>query len=534
MVDERDQKFYEENGLSLPSLCPDERQLRRMSWRNERNFYHRKCDACGKQIISIYHADSSYTVYCNDCWWSDKWNALDFGLDVDLGKSFFEQMHELQLKVPRLALYQKNSQNSDYTNHSENNKDCYMTVDTARGQDIFYSKWMINCQDCVDCYNIEDCQLCYEDQYQVTGFRNIYNFFSDFSTESAFLYGCTNCTSCFMCSNLQRKEYCVRNEQMTREQYAEFMGEIDLGSYEVLMGFLREYKEMIKNAPKRAGLLIMCEDCEGDCMMKCKNVLDSFDVIESRDCRYCYEAGHMNDCYDVYESAFECERQYECHGCNRGKFLKFASVSYDMNSSDYVDICHNSHDLFGCVGLRHKKFCVLNKQYSEEEYEELRAKLIEHMGDEWGEFFPARFSPFAYNETIAQEYYPLSQEQAEARGYGWKEENEDQGFQGEAYELPDHVKDTPNDVCEKILKCEQTGKFYKIVPRELAIYRKLGVALPRTCLDQRYLDRLALRNYRRLWDWQCTKCSKDIRAPYVPGSGQTVYCQECFRDLKYA
>ena len=27
---------------------------------------------------------------------------------------------------------------------------------------------------------------------------------------------------------------------------------------------------------------------------------------------------------------------------------------------------------------------------------------------EWGEFFPASFSPFGYNETVAQEYFPLN------------------------------------------------------------------------------------------------------------------------------
>ena len=29
---------------------------------------------------------------------------------------------------------------------------------------------------------------------------------------------------------------------------------------------------------------------------------------------------------------------------------------------------------------------------------------------EWGEFFPASLSPFGYNETVANEYYPLSRD----------------------------------------------------------------------------------------------------------------------------
>ena len=31
---------------------------------------------------------------------------------------------------------------------------------------------------------------------------------------------------------------------------------------------------------------------------------------------------------------------------------------------------------------------------------------------EWGEFFPHELSPFGYNETVAQEYFPLNEAQA--------------------------------------------------------------------------------------------------------------------------
>ena len=30
---------------------------------------------------------------------------------------------------------------------------------------------------------------------------------------------------------------------------------------------------------------------------------------------------------------------------------------------------------------------------------------------EWGEFFPSSLSPFGYNETVAQEYFPLTREE---------------------------------------------------------------------------------------------------------------------------
>jgi len=70
-----DWKVYE---ISAPTLCPDCRQQRRLSFRNERNLYRRKCDATGKSIISIYSPDKEYKVYNSDFWWSDKWDAMDY------------------------------------------------------------------------------------------------------------------------------------------------------------------------------------------------------------------------------------------------------------------------------------------------------------------------------------------------------------------------------------------------------------------------------------------------------------------------
>jgi hypothetical protein len=88
----------------------------------------------------------------------------------------------------------------------------------------------------------------------------------------------------------------------------------------------------------------------------------------------------------------------------------------------------NCSNLFGCSGLKSASYCILNKQYTKAEYEILVPKIIEHMmkisspsdeGDahraggvmEWGEFFPSSMSPFGYNETVAQEYYPMTRDE---------------------------------------------------------------------------------------------------------------------------
>jgi len=64
--------------IPTPSLCPEERQRRRLMFRNERKLYKRKCDASGKDIISIYSPDSPYKVYEQNFRWSDAWEPLDY------------------------------------------------------------------------------------------------------------------------------------------------------------------------------------------------------------------------------------------------------------------------------------------------------------------------------------------------------------------------------------------------------------------------------------------------------------------------
>ena len=41
-----------------------------------------------------------------------------------------------------------------------------------------------------------------------------------------------------------------------------------------------------------------------------------------------------------------------------------------MTDSSYSSGCKNCHDVFGCVNLRNKSFCIFNRQLAEEEYKE--------------------------------------------------------------------------------------------------------------------------------------------------------------------
>src|SRR3989344_1661313 len=105
ILEKDDLSFYEKMKVPNPKICPDCRFKMRAVFRNERTLYKRTCDLCGSSIITMYNPVSPYTVYCNSCWLSDKWDPYSYAMDYNHAKSFFEQLKELTTKVPKSATY---------------------------------------------------------------------------------------------------------------------------------------------------------------------------------------------------------------------------------------------------------------------------------------------------------------------------------------------------------------------------------------------------------------------------------------------
>ena len=104
VIETNDFGFYEKVKVPPPTFCPPCRMQRRYAWRNIMSLYNSKCDLCGKSVITLYAPDSGITIYCNKCWWSDKWDPKSYGMDYDFSKPFFIQFNELMHKVPHMAV----------------------------------------------------------------------------------------------------------------------------------------------------------------------------------------------------------------------------------------------------------------------------------------------------------------------------------------------------------------------------------------------------------------------------------------------
>jgi hypothetical protein len=543
-ITQEDIAFYEKvspefNGkkelIPSPTLCPDCRQQRRMARRNERNLYHRKSDKSGQQIISIYRPDS-FIVYSQNEWWSDDWDATDFGIDIDLNRSFFEQFRALQSQVPRLALTNKKQENSEYCNQSESLKDCYLLFGSIYSQDCLYGTRILNSKDCVDCYWMDACEQCYECVDCVKCTNTKYSWSCNDIHDATYAVDCAHSHDIMFCAGKKRVHHQILNTQYSPEEYARIREEI-LTSPDVLQSYMEKFSALLKTVPVKATIGTQMENCTGNYITESSNAQNVFGVIQVQDVKYIYDAFNLKDAMDVYSLYGPAELCYEMYSAGVGMSrCLFSADCWPGNNLLYCDHCFNCTDCFGCTGLQRKKYCILNKQYTKEEYEALVPQIIGRMRQdkEWGEFFPMDVSPFAYNETVAQEYYPTTQDDAVARGWAWYiAENPQDHYLGPKASVPGNISDVSDEITKQILTCEVSGKPYKIIPQELSFYRKHGISIPRRSPDQRHKDRMALRNPRTLWERECMNCKKHIQTTYAPDRPEIVYCEECYLASVY-
>ncbi len=521
--------------------------MRRQIWRNERHLYKRKSDKSGQDIISIYAPEKTdYKIYSTSEWWADDWDATQYGLDWDSNKSFFEQFEVLLKSVPRLTLYSAKTEGCEFSNYIAECKNCYMTTVTFyKTENTHYSYFAYQSKDNVD---ISFCNHA-EVSYELTDGNNCYN-----CRYSNRLQDCRNCffgqdligcSDCILCNNLNRKQYCIENQQLSKEEYEQKLKEMDFGSKKFVDEYLAKYKTMRDNSIVKYVNTVKCENCQGDNLRECKNVKKCFSSLRMENSRFCLDQEEGRNTYDSEGGTYEWALEVNHTGFG-SNFIADSSVFY----SSFMYYCENSYncrDCFGCVGLRNKQYYIFNKEYTKEEYEKKVAQIIEKMkiDGEWGEYFPYSMSPFGYNETLANDHFPKTKEEATAFGAKWQEDDHTLKYDGPFYEPEGNISAYQNDevkakeLLSGIIKCEVSGKPFKIMPQELVFYLKNGIPIPCKHYDVRFYERFNTRNPKKFYNRQCMceetghghegRCKNEFETTYAPERPEKVYCEECYQ-----
>lgn len=537
-IRDKDLVFYKQMKTVAPHHCPECRMARRLVFRNERTLYKRPCDLCKKSMISIYTDDSPYKVYCSDCWWSDNWNPKDFAMDYDLNKTFFEQYKELQLKVPRLGLLAIQNVRSDYTNGSAENKDCYLIFASDYNEDCMYSRLLQRDKNCVDCAFLHESELCYECIDSRKCFKCMFCEQCQDSSDLLFCYNMRNSQNCIFCTNGRNMSNSILNIKYNKEEYKKKRTEI-LENYKSIEKAKKEFVELKKKTITKFTVQTKCHDVTGDYLHNCHEGIMLFDTYDAKNCSYMKDTESPTNSWDCNNYYYKPEFGYNIVGALEGSKLKNSAFVFYCNEVEYCDNCHHLSNGLGCISIRKGDYMILNKQYSKEDYFELKEKIENQLKKEglFGQFFPPEVAPFSYNESLIQDFFPLSKEEAIKRGYSWQEKTTGT-YDKETIKkgsIPDSIKNIDEKILNEIFVCEDCDKNFKIIEPELTFYKKMGLPLPRKDFECRHQDRMSKRNPMKLWHRECMKegCDTKFETTYSPEKKEVIYCEKCYQQEIY-
>ncbi|MFA5995370.1 MAG: hypothetical protein WC801_02920 [Patescibacteria group bacterium] len=546
-ITDQDLAFYKKIDVPMPTHCLDCRMINLMCWRNERVFYTNQCAWCRQSVISCFNKKVTFPILCNDCWWSEKFNPLTYGREIDFNKPFFEQLKTLINEAPVGNLFIASSENSKYTNLCVGNKNCYMVTASDYNENAYY---LDNCnynRDVIDlgfshhnelCYECIDCEYCYNCMYSQNSRHCNYCYFCIDSS------GLTNCVGCI---GIKNDTYKIFNKQYSQEEYEQKLATLALNTYTGREKFKSEFMEFILKYPRRFASVEQCEDSTGNYLKRSSNCKHSFDLEACENCSYTIFGNNAKDCLDVYGATGNELGYYSCALPENNRIF-FSAIIWPGSSDVYYSyLCRTAQHCFGCVSLHNNKYCILNKQYSEHDYKQLKFKLIKHMQKtgEWGEFMPMDISPWAYNETIANDYYPKNKDEISRLNGKW-EDTLPGSYHQETLtmdKLPNAIKEVSDVMLEAVLSCMNCSRNFRIIKHELTFYRNLNIPLPRLCSTCRYIIRKKLRNPRQLWQRRCMctqpdhnhqgRCATEFETTYSPDRKELIYCEDCYQKEIY-
>ncbi len=345
-----------------------------------------------------------------------------------------------------------------------------------------------------------------------------------------------------MSAGLRHKKYCYKSQEYSKEEYEKILASYRLDTYSGVECAKKEFTEFILKTPRKFATNTNCFACTGDLLINSRNSKFCFNIQKAENDKWIENADSPKDSYDLSVGG-ELSLCYEGITCDHSSKNLFGIFSWKDMEVMYTHHCHSSKYLFGCASLRNAEYCILNKQYTKESFDELRTKIIAQMSDvpyvdaqniayRFGEFYPAELSYFGYNETQAQASFPLSKDAVLAKGWKWQENlQRTVGKETVATEnIPDSIHEVQDSITKDILACIECKRNFRILEQELDLYRRMQVPLPRRCFNCRQDARLAKRNPYKLWHRNCMNagCQNEFETSYAPDRAEIVYCERCY------
>ena len=561
----------------------------RMQWGyfNDKNLYHRKDDFSGENIISIHHPEfpwkvmevKKYIKKISDDLWLEYW--------LDIWENIIEDYKKLNMWFPRASrLVYPWVENSEYSSHIWWWKNLYLTYCAFMDvEDIYYSLRVIwTCQDVYNSYNIVDtCSNIYSSAVISKSYDIFYSYNVVNSQNIWFWKDMNNCQDCIFSCNEVNSRYKVFNTQYTKEEYEKIKLDImtrikDPKQFDFLV---KKYEDFLEENYIGQGVNInRCEQVTWEATFDSKNTINSFGCNAMEDCINVWNwwdnaDDHNKNIINSSEFGTDCENVIWSYSFGCGIYNVFFSSTIQSNSKNiyYCDDIETCEEMMFCIGLKKKKYCILNKQYTKDQYFELKEKIIKNLQEKWlwWEAITWDISDFAYNDSMAYDYFQIHK----VIYANWREQIINKNVNGVVTVLSDdfisdaildlwwnekinikwrtkdvevnvpkwmisiHANDLPKidkvdkSILEKAIICEETGRPFRIVKRELEFLKKKWLPLPRIHHSRRIEKLLSIRPTGKLYIWKSDLSWEDMLSVYREKPKWKVYSHDEYQDFMY-
>lgn len=434
-------------------------------------------------------------------YYNQSWEEYLNGIDYDSSKNLFENYAELRKSVKGINMINFfHSENSEYADVVSKWKNIYLSAFIVNGdEDVMYSfgvndesKRVLNSAIISDHSENIYFSLAVQHSFQV--------FYSRFINNSSDIWLSTNliwCTHCIACHDLENSSYCIENTQYEKDEYMikkdEYLKDKD-GYHKSYTDLIRKRWKHLASANITWSYAVESEDIEwAHFTYRISSWRNIFNVWGFESCQNIYDVFNwwgpsLQDIYAVNGIAINSENCYtSCHvpNCN--------TVFY----SYYLESCSFC---IWCIGLQNKSYCILNKQYTKDEWELKANEIFSQMEKEdvlW-DFFPGSLNPFYFNDTMGWILWNFTKDEVESEGYMWREweikvdipEESDiistndlkhyQSYQDEKWLIN-------KNILKKVIQ-DDNGNYYRIVQMEYDFLSRYWLPLP----EIHWLDRMKL------------------------------------------
>ena len=524
--------MYRRLGVPVPTVCPRVRFRRQRQFIGGMDLFRREIN--GETIITMFDPESPAIVWTNERWRSDAFDELSYGRDYDASRSFFDQWTDFSRSVPRSAIANSlQNEGSGWSIYGSFIKNCYFTYGGIRNDGLAYADFAVACSHSMDTSGDVRGEWSYETVECVDCSHVYYSERCSSCLNVIFSLGCQDCADCFGCANLKHKKFYFLNQPLSESEYREKIASMDFGDAAVVERLKKEIREKIwSKAVRRSGINIRSENSYGDSLLDSEDTIGA-SLVDVHHGYHVFDVSHVRDACDVSTST-GLERAVNVLCCEAGYDVRVifdSDACTDVEYSEYMVSCDHC---FGCIGLRHKKFCILNKQYEETEYWKLVDAIKSDMMDrgDYGNFFPVSSTPFAYNASGADVLYPLMQTEAEAIGGRWYDFGKERSVNALPIDrLPTRLSEAADEILTQTFACPVSGRAFRITKTELEFHRQFNLALPRLHPTVRRKERLKEMLPFDLHERTCAECGKKVLTRYPSDFPSKIVCSECFEKV---